>query len=171
MQPHYRTGSGFDVHAFDRTAAAVSHIRLFGLDIPFNRRLAGHSDADVVLHALCDALYGAAANGDIGTHFPPSDKRHKNRDSHDFLTHALETLAACGGVLTHIDLTLIGEEPKMTPHRERILDHLTTILPLPRNAIGLKATTTEKLGFTGRKEGLAAQAIVTAYFPEGYQDA
>lgn len=166
--PHYRTGSGFDVHGFDDTGAAITHIRLFGLDIPFNRRLRGHSDADVVLHALCDAIYGAAGNGDIGFHFPPSDMRHKNRDSHDFLNHALHLLRSCGGELVHVDLTLIGEEPKMNPHRDAILAHLSVILDLPRHAIGLKATTTERLGFTGRREGLAAQAVVTAHFPNGY---
>lgn len=167
---HYRTGSGFDVHAFDDNKANSNVIRLCGVDIPHHRPLKGHSDADVALHALTDAIYGICANGDIGYHFPPSKAENKGRDSQEFLDHALGLLKQSGGALTHIDITIMGEEPKINPSRDAIIQHLSKVIPLPANAIGLKATTTEKLGFTGRKEGLACQATATAYFENGFID-
>lgn len=167
-KPHQRTGQGFDVHAFDKDEHTPSHIMLFGCSIPFHRKLKGHSDADVGLHALCDAIYGICANGDIGTHFPPSNEAHKGQDSADFLIHALYLLSRCGGILIHIDVTLIGEEPKMRAHRTTVLSRLQELTGLAASQIGLKATTTEKLGFTGRKEGLACMAVATAHFENGF---
>jgi 2-C-methyl-D-erythritol 4-phosphate cytidylyltransferase/2-C-methyl-D-erythritol 2,4-cyclodiphosphate synthase len=169
--PHQRTGQGFDVHAFDHdkeTPATTQNIRLFGVDIPHYKTLLGHSDADVGLHALCDAIYGICGNGDIGVHFPPSKEEHKGQDSTEFLSHALAMLKSCGGTLLHIDLTLIGEEPKMTPNRAKIILKLASLTGLTAHQIGLKATTSEKLGFTGRKEGLACLALATAYFENGF---
>ena len=168
----YRTGVGFDVHAFDLDHPAwrrdETYIRLFGVDVPHYKKLSGHSDADVGLHALCDAIYGICADGDIGTHFPPSDDANKDKDSTLFLAHALKMLHAKGGQLTHIDLILMGEEPKMKPFRRQIVETLSHLTQLDLHQIGFKATTTEKLGFTGRREGLASQAIATAKFKNGF---
>jgi len=158
-----RTGMGFDVHAFDNIAATSVH--LCGVDIPHNRSLKGHSDADVGLHAITDAILGAIAQGDIGTHFPPSNNDFKNMDSHVFLDKSVEILKAKGGSLTHIDLTLICEEPKIGMHRETIRNHLSNHLSLSKSRISIKATTSEQLGFTGRREGVAAQAVVTVKVP------
>jgi len=165
--PHQRNGIGFDVHAFDTNKDTAS-IRLFGADIPHIQALKGHSDADVGLHALCDAIYGICAMGDIGVHFPPSDDAHKGQDSTVFLDHAINLLQQCGGALMHIDLVLIGEAPKMTPHRQLIIDTLSKLTNLSAYQIGFKATTTEQLGFTGRKEGLACQAMASAIFKHGF---
>ncbi len=155
------TGHGFDVHAFD---VNKDHVIFCGYKIPHKAGLSGHSDADVGLHALCDAIYGACGNGDIGYHFPPTDPQWKNANSRTFLIHALNLINEQNGTLMHVDITMIGEAPKLGPHREAILDVLEELLPLPRTRIGLKATTTEKLGFTGRQEGLAAQTTVTIRF-------
>ncbi len=171
MQTH--TGIGYDVHRFtesDAESDSATSITLCGTDIPHHRALIGHSDADVGLHALTDALYGALGADDIGTYFPPSDPQNKARASTDFLTHALSLLEARGGVLQHIDVTLICEQPKIAPHRERMKARLADITGLPLSHIGLKATTTEGLGFTGRGEGLAAQAIVTILTPSAADD-
>lgn len=170
--PHQRTGQGFDVHAFENTGTendANKHIRLFGADIPYSKKLKGHSDADVGLHALCDAIYGICGNGDIGVHFPPSKKEHRDQDSTEFLIHALDMLHECGGSLLHIDLTLIGEEPKMTPYRGEIIKKLSALTNLAAHQIGFKATTSEQLGFIGRKEGLACLTLATAYFEKGFR--
>jgi 2-C-methyl-D-erythritol 4-phosphate cytidylyltransferase / 2-C-methyl-D-erythritol 2,4-cyclodiphosphate synthase len=158
-----KVGSGFDVHAFGEEA---EFIRLGGIDIPFTKKLAGHSDADVVLHALTDAIYGCLASGDIGSHFPPSDMSYKNMDSRIFLEKAHQDLQQENGLIVHVDITIIGEEPKITPYRLAMRKKMAEILKTDLKNISVKATTTEKLGFTGRKEGLACQATVTVEFCE-----
>ncbi|QIL02496.1 bifunctional 2-C-methyl-D-erythritol 4-phosphate cytidylyltransferase/2-C-methyl-D-erythritol 2,4-cyclodiphosphate synthase [Sphingomonas sinipercae] len=151
-----RTGMGFDVHAF----AGPGPITLGGIAIDSDRGLAGHSDADVVLHAITDALLGAAAMGDIGQHFPPSDPQWKGAASDRFLAFAAEQVRARGGVIDHVDCTVICEFPKVGPHRERIRAKVADILGICGDDVSIKATTTERLGFTGRGEGIAAQAVV-----------
>lgn len=160
-----RTGSGFDVHRFD-APGSTDAIMLGGMAIPHDRALIGHSDADVALHAITDALLGALAAGDIGDHFPPSDAANKNRASADFLHHAVKLAADKQARITHIDLTLICEAPKIGPHRDAMRAKIAEICGLPISRIGIKATTTEGLGFTGRGEGLAAQALVSVTMPE-----
>jgi len=152
-----RTGFGFDVHAF----AGEGPIMLGGIAVPHSRGLAGHSDADVVLHAITDALLGAAALGDIGQHFPPSDQQWKGASSDIFLQHAAALIRAGGGIIDHVDCTIIGEEPKVAPHRSDIQARVAEILGLKAGQVSIKATTTEGLGFTGRREGLAAQAVAS----------
>ena len=161
-----RIGNGFDVHAFSDQPA--KSIRLCGVDIPFTKSLSGHSDADVGLHAITDALFGAMADGDIGSHFPPSDNTFKNMDSHVFLDKSVDNLHTKGGRIVHIDVTLMCEKPKIGLHREVIRNHLSQHLKLSTGRISVKATTTEKLGFTGREEGIACQALVTIEVP--YED-
>jgi 2-C-methyl-D-erythritol 4-phosphate cytidylyltransferase/2-C-methyl-D-erythritol 2,4-cyclodiphosphate synthase len=150
-----RTGMGFDVHAF----AGDGPIIMGGLSIPSNRGLAGHSDADVVLHAITDALLGAAALGDIGQHFPPSGPEWKGASSDRFLRHAVELIRAKGGIIDHIDCTIICETPKIAPHREQMSARIAEITGINQSQVSIKATTTEGLGFTGRREGIAAQAV------------
>ena len=152
-----RTGMGFDVHGF----AGEGPIMLGGVEIPHTRGLAGHSDADVALHAITDALLGAASLGDIGEHFPPSDPRWKGASSDLFLSHAAGLIRAEGGTIDHIDCTIICEEPKVGPHRSSIRTRIAEILELSDGQVSVKATTTEGLGFTGRREGIAAQAIAS----------
>lgn len=156
-----RTGMGFDVHAFVPGDA----VTLCGVRIPHQARLSGHSDADVALHALADALYGAVGAGDIGRHFPPSDDRWKGADSALFLAHARDLVTALGGRIAHVDLTLICEAPKVGPHRAAMVARLATLLGVDEERVSVKATTTEGLGFTGRREGIAAQAIATVLMP------
>lgn len=158
-----KVGNGFDVHAFDTCDAKM--IRLCGVDIPHDRQLRGHSDADVGLHALTDAILGALGEPDIGQLFPPNDDQYKNMDSHVFLDKSVDILRTRGGSLTHIDITFMCEEPKIGKHREAIIDHLSNHLKLSTSRISVKATTTEKLGFTGRGEGIACQAVVTIKVP------
>jgi 2-C-methyl-D-erythritol 4-phosphate cytidylyltransferase/2-C-methyl-D-erythritol 2,4-cyclodiphosphate synthase len=157
-----RTGSGFDVHAL----ADGEELWLGGVLIPHHRGLKGHSDADVLLHALTDAILGAICEGDIGTHFPPSDPQWRGAASSRFVEHAVALVAARGGRIDHADLTVICEAPKIGPHREPIRARIAELLRLPLSQISIKATTTERLGFTGRGEGIAAQAIVTVRLPE-----
>lgn len=152
-----RTGLGFDVHAF----GGDGPVWLGGVAIPHARGLAGHSDADVALHALTDALLGAAALGDIGDHFPPSDPQWKGAPSRLFLEHAAALISARGGIIDHVDLTLICEAPRIGPYRDSIRACIAALLRLPPTRISVKATTTERLGFTGRAEGIAAQAVAT----------
>ena len=152
-----RTGMGFDVHAF----AGDGPIMLGGIEVPYCRGLAGHSDADVVLHAITDALLGAAGLGDIGEHFPPSDPQWKGADSSLFLAHAVHLLRDRGAILDHLDCTVIAEAPKIGPYRDRIRARIAEIGGLRIEQVSIKATTTEGLGFTGRGEGIAAQAIAT----------
>lgn len=155
------TGMGFDVHAFE----PGDHVTLGGLRLPHERGLKGHSDADVVLHALCDALLGAIGEGDIGDHFPPSDPQWRGAASDLFLRHAAGLVRARGGAVVHVDVTLICERPRIKPHREAMRARLAEILDLPLDRVSVKATTTEGMGFTGREEGLAAQAIATVEAP------
>ncbi|WP_127089825.1 bifunctional 2-C-methyl-D-erythritol 4-phosphate cytidylyltransferase/2-C-methyl-D-erythritol 2,4-cyclodiphosphate synthase [Aquabacter cavernae] len=157
-----RMGTGFDVHAF----GPGDHVMLGGLAIPFSQGLDGHSDADVGLHALTDAILGALCDGDIGAHFPPSDPQWKGATSDRFLAFAAERVRARGGVIAHLDLTLICEAPKVGPHRDAIRACISEIVGLPVSRISVKATTTERLGFTGRREGIAAMASATIRLPE-----
>ena len=156
-----RSGQGFDVHAFD----GPGPVMMGGVAIAHERGLAGHSDADVVLHAITDALLGAAALGDIGEHFPPSDPQWKGASSDRFARHAASLIAERGGMIDHVDCTIICEAPKIGPHRAAIRTKVAAILGLAVEAVSIKATTTEKLGFTGRSEGIAAQAIATVRLP------
>lgn len=158
-----RTGSGFDVHAFD--SERPGPVRLCGLDIPHEYALSGHSDADVGLHALTDAILGALGAGDIGQHFPPSDTANKGLDSAIFLRKAVDLVAEAGGRIVNLDVTLICEAPKIGPHREAMRTRIAEITGLTENRISVKATTTERLGFTGRGEGIAAQALATIMVP------
>ena len=152
-----RTGLGFDVHAF----AGDGPIMMGGIAVPHDRGLAGHSDADVVLHALTDALLGAAGLGDIGEHFPPSDPQWRGAASDIFLMHAASLIRDIGGMIDHVDCTIICEEPKVGPHRAAMRGRVAAILGLSQSAVSIKATTTERLGFTGRREGIAAQAVAS----------
>jgi 2-C-methyl-D-erythritol 4-phosphate cytidylyltransferase/2-C-methyl-D-erythritol 2,4-cyclodiphosphate synthase len=156
-----RTGQGFDVHRF----GPGDHVWLCGVRIPHTHGLIGHSDADVGLHALTDALLGAAALGDIGQHFPPSDEKWRGAASHLFLSHAAELIAKRAGRIEHVDVTLICEQPKVSPHREDMIQRISQILSLDAARVSVKASTTEGLGFTGRREGIAAQAIATVRLP------
>lgn len=160
-----RTGIGYDVHAFELSRSGL--IRLGGIDIKHDQKLKGHSDADVILHALTDALLGAIAEGDIGQLFPPSDMSWKNADSAIFLQEAMKRVAAKGGTLTHADIVVIAEEPKIGPHREKMQARIAALCGVNPSRIGIKATTSEGLGFTGRGEGIVAQAIVTISLPAG----
>jgi 2-C-methyl-D-erythritol 4-phosphate cytidylyltransferase/2-C-methyl-D-erythritol 2,4-cyclodiphosphate synthase len=156
-----RVGTGFDVHAFEAGRPLV----LCGVAVPHDRGLAGHSDADVGIHALCDAIYGALAEGDIGRHFPPGEVAWKDADSAQFLRHAAGRIAARGGRLANADLTLICERPRITPHAPAMIARLAELLAVPADRISVKATTTERLGFAGRGEGIAAQAVATVLLP------
>ena len=156
-----RVGNGFDVHALADGRPLV----LCGLAIPHTRGLAGHSDADVGIHALCDAIYGALAEGDIGRHFPPSEAEWKDADSARFLRHAAGRIRARGGVLTSADVTLICERPKIGPHADAMRERLASLMDVEVGVVSVKATTTERLGFTGREEGIAAQATVLVLVP------
>ena len=157
-----RTGLGFDVHAF----AAGDGLRLGGVFLPHSRALAGHSDADVALHALTDALLGAIADGDIGSHFPPSDPQWRGAASSAFLIHARDRVRAMGGRIDHVDVTIICEAPKIGPHRAAIRARIAELLEIAEAKVSVKATTTERLGFTGRGEGIAAQAVATVRVPD-----
>ncbi|WP_377505553.1 bifunctional 2-C-methyl-D-erythritol 4-phosphate cytidylyltransferase/2-C-methyl-D-erythritol 2,4-cyclodiphosphate synthase [Octadecabacter sp. R77987] len=152
-----RTGNGFDVHRF----GDGDHVMLCGVAIPHSRGLQGHSDADVGLHTITDAIYGALARGDIGQHFPPSDPQWKACESHVFLRHAVELAANMGFTITHIDCTLICEFPKIGPHADAMRARVADITGLDPDRISVKATTSERLGFTGRGEGIAAMATAT----------
>ena len=157
-----RVGTGFDVHVLE----AGRPLFLCGVRVPHDKGLAGHSDADVGIHALCDAIYGALADGDIGRHFPPSEATWKDADSARFLIHAAERIAARGGRLVNADVTLICERPKITPHAPAMIERLASLLAVDPGRISVKATTTEQLGFTGRGEGIGAQAVVSILVPE-----
>ena len=157
----YRTGTGFDVHRF----CDGNEVILCGVAIPHERGLKGHSDADVGLHALTDAVLGAIGAGDIGTHFPPSDVRWKGAKSDQFLSDARERVRALGGAIIHVDVTLICEMPKIGPHRQAMVARIAEILEVEPGRVSVKATTTEGLGFTGRGEGIAAMASATISLP------
>lgn len=163
--PDIRMGQGFDVHAFGPNAdGSEDHVMLCGVRVPHETGLKAHSDGDVGLHALTDALLGAAALGDIGQHFPPSDPTWKGAASDQFLAHAMRLLAEAGGRATNLDVTLICERPKIGPHVAAMRARIAQITGLELSRVSVKATTTEKLGFTGRREGIAAMAIATAAF-------
>lgn len=152
-----RTGNGFDVHAF----TAGDHVMLCGVRVPHEKGLLGHSDADVGMHALTDAIYGALADGDIGRHFPPSDPQWQGAASHVFLSHAMERARSRGFKLANADVTLICERPKIGPHAIGMANELARIMAVEAGRVSVKATTSERLGFTGREEGIAAIATVT----------
>ena len=152
-----RTGIGFDVHRF----GTGDHVMLCGIAIPHESGLEGHSDADVGLHALTDALLGAIGAGDIGSHFPPSDPQWRGAPSETFLRHANDLVIEAGGRICNLDVTIICERPRIGPHREAMRVRIADILDLPPDRVSVKGTTTERLGFTGRGEGIAAQAIAT----------
>ena len=156
-----RIGMGFDVHRF----GDGEHVMLCGVAVPHDHCLEGHSDADVGLHALTDAVLGALAAGDIGQHFAPSDARWRDAASDVFLSHAAMLVAGRGGRIDHVDLTLVCERPKIGPHRDRMASRVAEILGIERQHVSIKATTTEGLGFTGRGEGIAAQAVATIRLP------
>jgi len=156
-----RVGQGFDVHPF----GPGDHVMICGLRVPHEAGLVGHSDADVGLHAITDAVLGAIGAGDIGMHFPPSDPRWRGASSDQFLRHAAGLVRQRGGVIAAVDLTIIGERPKISPHRAGMVERIAAILGLAPDRVSVKATTTERLGFTGRGEGLAAQAVATVRLP------
>lgn len=156
-----RTGYGYDVHRF----CSGDHVMLCGIAVPHDAALAGHSDADVGLHAITDAVLGAIGAGDIGQHFPPSDDRWKGAESHVFLAHAAGLARDRGGVLVNIDVTLICERPRIGPHREAMVRRIADIAGIEAGRVNVKGTTTERLGFTGRREGIAAQAVATVRMP------
>jgi 2-C-methyl-D-erythritol 4-phosphate cytidylyltransferase/2-C-methyl-D-erythritol 2,4-cyclodiphosphate synthase len=152
-----RTAMGFDVHRLEDG----EELWLGGVRVPFDKGLSGHSDADVALHALTDALLGTICSGDIGSHFPPSDPQWRGAASHQFVEHARDLIAAKGGIIDHVDLTIICEAPKIGPHRDAMRAKIATMLKIDVDHVSVKATTTERLGLTGRGEGIAAQAIAT----------
>jgi len=154
-----RVGQGFDVHRFSAPEARRP-LMLMGCEVPHDCGLEGHSDADVMLHALMDALLGAAGLGDIGQHFPDSDPAYRGADSARLLVKVMGDLAERGWQVVNADVCLIGERPKLAPHRQRMRERVAPLLGLSTDALNVKATTTEQLGFTGRGEGLAAQAVV-----------
>lgn len=156
-----RVGQGFDVHKFE----PGDHVIICGVKVPHTAKLEGHSDADVGLHALTDAILGAICAGDIGSHFPPTDPRWRGADSGKFLQHAASLVAEKGGVIAHADITIICERPKIGPHREVMAKRVAELLGMDPSRVSVKATTTEGLGFTGRQEGIAAQAACTVRLP------
>lgn len=169
MAYEYRTGTGFDVHRFQPAPsdkADENIIMICGLSVPHDKVLDAHSDGDVGIHALCDAIFGALCDGDIGMHFPPTDERWKDASSDQFLTYAVEKVAKAGGKLIHIDVTILCERPKIGPLRDEMRQKLAELCHLPLSAVSVKATTTERLGFTGRQEGIAAQAAATITLPQ-----
>ena len=157
----FRTGTGYDVHRF----AAGNGVTICGVRIAHEQSLEGHSDADVGLHALTDAILGTIGAGDLGSHFPPGDPQWRGADSAQFLAHAAGLVAAKGGRIAHVDVTLICERPKIAPHRAAMIARIAAILGLDEGRVSVKATTTEGLGFTGRREGIAAQAVATIALP------
>ena len=152
-----RLGNGFDVHAFTEG----NEVTLCGIKIPFSKKLLGHSDADVGLHAITDAIYGAIAAGDIGTHFPPNDPIWKDASSDIFLKHAVQLADKLGYQINNVDCTIICEQPKIGPLSDKMKTSISKIMELDKNRISVKATTSEKLGFTGREEGIAALATAS----------
>ena len=152
----FRVGQGYDVHRF----GSGDHVMLCGIRVSQTQGIIAHSDGDVAIHALCDALLGALALGDIGTHFPDTDPAYKNADSCALLGNVYHLISRQGWRLANADITIIAEAPKVLPYREQMQHRLANVLDVPLDTISVKATTTEKLGFEGRKEGIAAQAVV-----------
>ncbi len=165
-RPRFRTGFGYDVHAVDPDRPLV----LCGVSIPDAPGLAGHSDADAGLHALTDALLATVGAGDIGSHFPPGEARWRNAPSHLFLEHARDLVTGAGGRIEHVDVTILCEHPRLAPHREAMRRRIGAWLGLPPDAVSVKATTGERLGFVGRREGIAAYAVATVALPPGGTD-
>jgi 2-C-methyl-D-erythritol 4-phosphate cytidylyltransferase/2-C-methyl-D-erythritol 2,4-cyclodiphosphate synthase len=159
--PDLRTATGFDVHAF----VEGDHVWLGGIKIPHDRALSGHSDADVALHALVDAILGALADGDIGSHFPPSDPRWRGAPSDQFLKFAVDRVTQRGGRISHLDITIVCEAPRIGPHRDAMRQRIAQIAEVPIERVAVKATTSEQLGFTGRREGIMAMATATIRLP------
>ena len=159
--PDIRTGTGFDVHEFEEG----DHVTLGGVRIPHTKKLKGHSDADVILHALCDAIFGALGDGDIGSHFPPSDMQWKGVESSRFLAYAADRVKARGGIVANVDVAVMSEAPKIGPHREAMQKKIGEVLGITPDRVGIKATTMERMGFIGREEGLAAIATATIRLP------
>ena len=156
-----RLGNGYDVHRFDDG----DHVWLCGVKVPHTHRLKGHSDADVALHALTDAILASIAEGDIGTHFPPTEAKWKGAPSDMFLRHAADLVRQKSGMIANVGVTIICERPKIGPHMYVMRSRVAEILEVDMSRVSVQATTTEKLGFTGRKEGIAAQAIATVRLP------
>lgn len=156
-----RTGMGFDVHRL----IPGSEIHLCGVTLAHDKKLEGHSDADVGLHALCDAILGAMGAGDIGAHFPPSDPQWKGKDSAHFVRHIVGLVSERGGIIAHVDVTFMCEAPRIRPHHAAMVARVAELLEISPSRVSIKATTTERLGFTGREEGIAAQAVATVRFP------
>lgn len=161
MQYETRIGSGFDAHRFKEPTNANPHVMLCGVPIPHTHTLEAHSDGDVALHALVDALLGTISAGDIGLHFPPSDPQWKNADSKQFVEHACMLVSEAGGRIVNADITIIGESPRIGAYRTHMTESVANMLKIDKNRVNIKATTTEKMGFTGRKEGIATQAVVS----------
>ena len=159
MVAQIRIGQGIDVHAFEEG----DFVTLAGIKIPHTQGLKAHSDGDVVLHALCDALLGALALGDIGQHFPDTDEKYKGADSMLLLRHVTQLLLEKGWQVGNADITIIAQKPKLAAYREQMQNNIAAVLKIDKDAINVKATTTERLGFTGRGEGIAAQAVVTVF--------
>lgn len=153
---HIRVGHGFDVHAF----TSGDHLVLGGVRIPFNKSFAAHSDGDVLIHAICDAILGALALGDIGRHFPDTDAQFENIDSRILLRQVVEQASSRGYALSNLDATIIAQQPKMSPHLTQMRDNLAADMSCSVEQINIKATTTEHLGYTGREEGIAAHSVV-----------
>jgi 2-C-methyl-D-erythritol 4-phosphate cytidylyltransferase / 2-C-methyl-D-erythritol 2,4-cyclodiphosphate synthase len=160
VKDEIRTGSGFDAHRFSEETGDYN-VTLGGINIPFERKLEAHSDGDVLIHALVDAILGSIGEGDIGMHFPPSDMKWKNANSEDFLIHANQLLKEKYGSINNLDVTVICEKPRLGSYREEIRSNIAKILGITEDRVNIKATTTEKMGFTGRGEGIAVSAIVT----------
>lgn len=154
-----RIGHGFDVHAFAHDRKLI----LGGVEVPYDKGLAGHSDADVLLHAICDALLGAAAMGDIGKHFPDTASQYKDIDSRVLLRHVVGLIREKGYLIANLDCTIIAQRPKLADFIEQMRSNIATDLDVEKDLVNVKATTTEKLGFTGRGEGIAAEAVVLVY--------
>ncbi len=155
----FRIGHGYDVHRF----GDGDQIRLAGVSIPHSRGFIAHSDGDVLIHALCDALLGAIAAGDIGQHFPDTDEQYKNIDSRILLQHVIDSVRAEHYVVANVDITVIAQSPKLAPYKQQMRQQLATLLGIDTGQINIKATTTENLGFTGREEGIAVHAVVMIY--------
>ena len=162
MNFEFRTGTGFDVHRFSE---GTGPIMICGIGVEHDQSLDAHSDGDVGIHALCDAIFGALCDGDIGMHFPPSDDKWKGASSDQFLTYAVDKIIKAGAELRHVDVTILCETPKIGPHRDKMREQLASLCNIPMSCVSVKATTTEKLGFTGRAEGIAAQAAATIALP------
>lgn len=169
MTRETRVGLGIDIHPFIRHEPTRPvdklHIRMCGIHIPHERALQGHSDADAGLHALVDAMLGAMGEGDIGQHFPDDDITWKGADSSRFLLHVFQLLTQRGGHIVNIDMTILAEKPRIAPYRKAMQQHIAGMLKLEESRVNIKATTTEKLGFIGRAEGIAAQAVVAVSLP------